>query len=348
MTAAADQFVLAVGPWTDSAPSQEVRRFGTVSYRSYLDGGVDISFDVPGNSPSAAELSELYTDVWLYRNEVPYARCRVVSLVQTWGADGEDVVQVQAVDYKRLLNARHVQSTLNYATTAEASIIWGVIQHTQALDGGDLGITAGTLTSGTNRDRTYYAGDNIGKILGDLSGVIDGPWWEIDPTLALNVHPYDDFPVQGTPLMLGATARMMARKSGAGLFANSVFVSGDNNQTTPVSLDSTDVSTDPRGRWERSAGFPTTTLQDSVQEKAEGFLAETERPPVQWSVELEPERWLTDADFIRGDEVTLLVPENSVAAQVPGAGVQTRVTTLSFSLTADGQLNVTAELLELT
>lgn len=345
--APADVFTLAVGPWQDTQPSQEIGQFGSVSVSSNLDDGVEVSFDIPGRSPTARAIDELATDVWLYRESVAFVRARVVSVVQTWGPDGDDLVSVTAVDYKRLLNARHVWSPLTYSGVDQAQIVLDVINHTQALTGGSLGIIAGTLGAGFARDRTYKIGENIGKVLGDLSGVINGPWWGIDADRQLNCFPYFAFPVRDTPVMLGATARSLTRQSGASEFANAVFVDGDDAATVPVQVEDVNVGTDPRGRWERAAGFPNVVLQPTLDEKADGLLEASESPIAQWSCELEVSRFLTDLDVSPGEYVEVVVPPSVVAPiESPGFSVGCQVMSLSLALSGDGAASVSVELIE--
>jgi hypothetical protein len=344
----ADIYTIAVGPWTGADPTQEVTSFGQVSISTNFDDGTQLSFDVLGGSPEAAQISELATDVWVYQLGAVWLRCRVVAVEQAWGENGEDVATVTAVCYKRLLNARHVQSPLSYTATDQAQIVWGLIQHTQAQTGGTLGITAGTLNGGSvNRDRQYVPGENIGKVLADLSTVLNGPWWGVDGNRLLQVRPLSAFAANTTPLMLGATARKLSRRSGAAQFANSAFVDGDNASTVPVSVNSATIATDPRGRWERAAGFPTVVEQQTLVEKANGLVATSVSPAAAWSVEVEPARYLTDANFDVGETVEVVVPPSAVAPLgTPSLTVIARIMNVSVSLGADNTASASMELIE--
>lgn len=339
MTTAADLFKLAVGPWTESVPNGDVGLFGTVSVESNFDAGTSISFGVSGGSPESALIAGYETDVWLYRDGTPAERCRVLPPDDDWAPNGEHARSVQSVDYKRLLNARYVQSSLSFEAEAQEQIVWALIQHTQAQPGGDLGITAGTLGSSTVRDRTYEAGENIGKELDDLTKVVDGPWYGIDGLLRLNCFPASSFPVRSTPIQMGATARRMRRIPSSSGFANSAFVDGDGAVTVPVSVDSATVATDPRGRWEVAAGFPTVQLQETLVEKANGIIQELDAPAGQWDVEIEPSRFLRDANYEVGDFVELVHPKT-------GASVGVQIMHLSYSFSASGDLSVKVQGLE--
>lgn len=343
-------FTIAVGDSSASSPSQEVASFDTLGLSLSLDAGGECSFTVPGNSATAQIINELASDVWVYKSGVIFARYRIISIGQAWGPDNDDVVSVMAVDYKRLMNARHVQTALTYTATGQADIIAAIIAHTQSQPGGDWGITNGTLDNdGQFLNRSYALGENIGTILADLSGVINGPYWSVDGGLILNVSSGDitTFPIEGTPIMLGGTARALFRSGGTGEFANSVFVDGDSASTTPVVADTALIATDPRGRWERAVGFPNVVEQAMLTQYADGLVEEFNSPLSTWSCDIDAARYLTDAAFAPGDRVTVVVPA-TVAAPIgnPGFSVTGQVMTVSLSFTADGALTVSMEVIE--
>lgn len=343
-------FTVAVGDSSASVPKQEVASFDQMALSSSLDGGCDVSFTVPGNSATARLINELASDVWVYRHGSVFQRYRIVGIGQTWGPDNDDVVSVQGVCYKRMMNARHVQGALSYSGVGQADIVAAIVAHTQSQTGGDWGITNGTLDNdGQFRDRSYVLGENIGTILSDLSEEIDGPAWRVTGDLKLEVRSGDPatFPVQGVPIMLGGTARAFTRNAGTGEFANSVFVDGDSSVTVPSVADMPNIADDPRGRWERAAGFPNVVQQTTLDDKAAGLLAEYASPVAVWSCEIEPSRYLTDAPFAPGDLVSIVVPE-TVAAPIgnPGFSVTGQVMNLSLGFTADGELSVSMEVVE--
>lgn len=350
MTEASEVFTVAVGDAQAAAPKQEVASFDSLSLSMSLDAGSDASFTIPGSSPSANVVNELASDVWLYRFGSIIARYRIVAIGQAWGEDGEDVVSITAVDYKRLLNARHLQSSMTFTDRGQADLVADLIEHTQSQTGGDWGIVNGVLDNDDReRDRSYVIGENIGSLLANLSSVIGGPSWSIDGHLRLNVRSgrSSTFPVQAIPIMLGGTARGLERSSGASDFANSVFVDGDNAFTVPATANSAGIVDDPRGRWERAEGFPSVVLQQTLQEKAEGLVDQYATPVATWSCDIEPSRYLTDAAFSPGDLVTVVVPA-TVAAPIgnPGFSVTGQVMNVALSFTGDGELSVGLEVIE--
>lgn len=350
MAIAENIFTIAVGNSANSLPSQEVASFDTLSLSLSLDAGGECSFTVPGNSATALLINELASDVWVYKSGVVFARYRIISIGQAWGPNNDDVVSITAVDYKRLMNARHVQTALTFTSVGQADIIAAIIAHTQSQPGGSWSITNGTLDNdGRLRNRSYALGENIGTILANLAGVINGPYWSVDGNLVLNVSSGDitAFPIQGTPIMLGGTARSLTRSGGTGEFANSVFVDGDSASTVPAVVDTAGIATDPRGRWERAVGFPSVVEQATLQQYAEGLVEEFNSPLSTWSCEIDAARYVSDAAFSPGDRVTVVVPATVVAPiGNPGFSVTGQVMNVSLSFTADGALTVSMQVIQ--
>jgi hypothetical protein len=337
-----------LGPWTGSVGSFEVADFDQVTYTDNMDAGAELDFSISAMSAAAYGLSELATDVWLHRGTALEERFRVLTADAEWGESGEDRLAVKAVSYKRLLAWRHLQTALSYAATGQANIVAGLIAHAEAQPGGDLNTTVGSLDSGgINRDRQYTAGENIGKLLSDLSAVIDGPYWNFTAAKALIVKPSTSFTEHATPIVRGATARKMNRKSGAGTFANAAVVSGDSQSTVPVFAASATVATDPRGRWEVASGFPSVILQSTLVEKANGVVADSETPTAQWSVSLDPARYDGDLYLKPGEYVNLHWPPAVFRPVGLTGAVRCQTMTVKTVFNADGATAVDVELFEL-
>lgn len=347
-----DVYTLAVGPW-DGSPTQEIGLFGQVTIDSSFDSGCQITFDVPSDSPTAYALGELDTDVWLYAGngvdpvEVQH-RFRVIGVDEAWDENGVGRADVTAVCYKRLTVGRHFLTAgrVDHVTQGVLLLDW-IVDELQAPTGGDLGITAPSILSSHYRDREWELGDSIGKLAHDLTGVIDGPWWEIDGEL---VVVYKDeqgvsyFPTHRTPLTLGGSATTMKRRSSADRFANVAIVTGDAESTVPVIEEAAGLASDPRGRWERVIGT-TIERQDTLNERALAEVDEALHPITQWEASIDPARYLTDAGYQIGDFVPLVKPPSSVrTVGVTGEQVLVQIMNSTLTLDADGlaTVNVTA------
>lgn len=340
-------YKIAVGPWL-TGPVQELTFYQSWTLDTNLDDGCTFSFTVPTFAPETEYISELDTDVWVYRGGQLDQRFRIIQVSQSWGSSGEDVVTVQAVCYRRLLGSRYVLSPLRFDQVSQGDIIWGLIDHTQSQLAGNLGIAVGGLGPTVLRDRSYEVGQNILDLIVDLTNVIDGPTWEIDENLQLQVSQAGLFPLNPMPIVLGATASAMVRPSGASKFANVAVVSGSNEQTSTVVKELWTLATDPRGRWERRASFPSAVIQDTLQDHADGLVSDYQSPTTIWQVEVVPDRYFDDAQYKLGDLVRLIQPRSVVASiGDPAPEIDGQVVAIQIQQDSSGSVDVSMRVLEI-
>lgn len=342
-------YQIALGAATGTSPTQVLTAFESWTLERNLDDGCSLSFSVPGNSLPAVLLEELETDLWLYRDGVLEQRFRVVEINREWDANGSGSLAVQAACYRRLLRARHVLTPLTYTGISQGQIIWNLIQHTQGQPGGNLGITLGTTGPAILRDRAYEIGTNILDAITDLGRMLNGPTWEIDELLQLNVSVASAYPSKPQPVQVGTNALTLRKPSGAASFANAVIVTGDTRLTSPVYLAVPTITTDPRGRWERYASYPQEGSNTALTEQANGLLEASESPLIIYDFTLEPDRYFTDSHYNIGDFITIVeppivVPSNAnptiAAYTVPGNRVAAQVLTERVVVSNSGQVDV--------
>ena len=342
-------YVVAIGPASGSVPAQVLTVFESWTFDRNLDDGCTLSFSCPGNSLPGVLIQELSTDLWLYLSGVLEQRFRIVEVNQTWDADGKNTVDVVAVCYRRLLASRHLVADVTFTGVSQGDIVWQLIQATQATTNGNLGITAGSLGPTVLRDREYKAGQNILEAIVDLSRAENGIAWEIDGGLVLTVTQPSLYPSKAQPVQLGTNALSLSKPSGAALFANVVLVSGDIQNTTLEIEEAAGLATDPRGRFERYASYPSAALQTTLEEQARGLLDDTISPAIVYRFEIEPERFFTDSGYSVGDFITIVEPPSvipstanpSVASLVvSGERVAAQVLTQSVGVNADGNITV--------
>lgn len=342
------EYFLGVGPASLPRPSVVITDFSSWQVTNNLDEGCSISFNSRGVSLGASLIGELETDVWLYRNGQIVQRFRITSLTQEWDFDGNDIIDVQAVCYRRIFQSRHVLSTLTFTGVGQGDIIAGLIAHTQGQPIGDLGITFGALDNSVLRTRIYQPGDNIFEMITDFTRVANGVAWEIDGNLTLTVRPFFDYPLRSTPIQLGATAQSMSRPSNAEQFANVAIVSGDVEATNIVILGTPGLVSDPRGRWERVVALSGEQNQSALEERAFGTLDTALSPPSTWTVDLVPFRYETDLDLEVGELVALVEPPSIAYRSGPADAILLQIVDRNLSYTADGDETVTVSGVEIT
>jgi hypothetical protein len=344
---AINNFTVSVGPYSGTGPTQALTFYDSWTLDRNLDDGCTFSFAIPGYVPEADAINELDTDVWLYRDGILDQRFRIVQVNQSWGPSGEDTISVQAVCYRRVFAGRYLNTNFVFSQVSQGQIIWDLIDHSQGLTNGDLGVTIGNLGPTVLRDRNYEAGQNILDIIVDLCNVINGPSWEIDENLELVISQYPLFPSNPTPIVLGSTASSMSRPSGASRFANVALVSGNQQETSIVIAEATGLPSDPRGRWERRASYPSVSLQDTIIDHADGLLTEYQAPTTIWTVDVDPGRFFGDAQYQLGDFVRIVQPPSTAAPiSVPAVEVPGQIVAISVDADADGDVRIVMRVLE--
>jgi len=340
-------FTVAIGPASGTRPIQEVTDFDAWTLDNNLDDGCSFSFSCRGDSEAGRLISELESDVWLYRGPTLTQRFRVTGVSQSWDSDGSNTLSIASTCYRRLLKKAFVRSPLSFSGS-QGSIVSGLVAHAQAAPGGSLGITDGSLGPAILRDREYEVGQNVFDAIVDLAKIENGIAWDVTAGLELIVTTQLGFPTRVQPVELGVTARSMERPSSSEQFANAAIVTGNVESTVPAFSATVGVATDPRGRWERFASIGQEIDQTALQERADGLILQSLSPVATWSVEMEPSRYFFDAEYEIGDLVTIVRPRD--AASVIGSSaprIDAQTISRQVQLSADGELAVVVTFVEL-
>lgn len=335
----------AIGPSSGSSPTQPVTSFGSATGAMDIDlQGASVTLVILGHTPEADVVDELVTDLWLL-GDFPM-RYRVWAVWQDFDEHGDDRISFQAVTYERLMNRRLVGAGgLLYNNTDVGTILWNAIQHTQAKPGGDLGITAGTITAGVTTSIDWQPGENIGARVEEMMNAA-GCYWYIDEDKAVQVVRRDLTTPILEPIMWGVNARALQRASAGVGFSNSIYVSGA-AETTALFATHPDIATDPRGLWESAMAVPTETVQSALTATANGELALRYQGLSRWNVTYVAEHWIGASRIQPGDKATLIVPKTLAGPAVPPASVQVECVSMALGFSGDGDMEVRAVVEEL-
>lgn len=341
----------AVGPAGANAPSQPVTTFSNLSFTDSLTAGPTLSMTIPGKSAAALVIDGLATDVWVYKKQAKKYRLRILPVDQEWGENGEDDALITTVGYRQVVEARHIVSGPPVFTGVDqGTIIWNLIQHTQAQTAGNLGITPGVIVTGQLRDRTEYKiGDELGKIINDLGDVINGVWWGIDADKVLTVRLWSDFPLIDTSIVHGMNASKVRRSRA--MFANAAGVQGADNVTIPVWREASSILLDQRGRWEAyDSSHSSVTDQLLVAEYADGLLEEASNPPSTWTAQIDPTEFFDgDSQFEVGDRCDVVVPVSAVdESGVPSRKVSVQIVEIQIAVDDNNAATVNVSAVEIT
>lgn len=311
-----------------------VARGRVVTWR--VDAPATAQFTIDGHHEEALELSNLATDLTIYRNGTKLFRGRIIADTDSIDPDSHDV-QCTAIDYRGLLQYRVVnEAGRTFTSTDQGAIAWTLISESQALSGGNWGITNGLgATSGTARDRTYDPGKPLLDAISELGRVDGGFEWEIDANLALNRYYPKRGTVQPHVLDYGGVVASVTRTRKPGDYANSVIATGD-QALAPARATSASIATDPVGRWEVSRGYQSIKEQSTLSGRATWLLAEAGTMRPELVVRLVANRWEGPTVLWIGDTATLAV--NSGRLTINSAH---RTVELSAALDEDNVESVT-------
>lgn len=290
-----------------------------------------------GDDPILGLIVELVTDLVVLRDGVVMFRGRVATLGDRMEGDTY-AVTVTAVDYRQLFQTRMIHTDVTFNNVPQAEIVWQLINTSQMQESGFLGIGPGILDSGgVSRDRSYFAGDYIGKLIDDMRQVIDGFDWWIDTDLLLQVRSPRREAATNYVLLWGSNLKAFDRQSSLADFRNVIRQAGAEG-TTPFTAT---ALPDPRGRWELSVGNPNVVLDETLQEKAEGELANRKDPRAWVTCVLEPGIYGNSITTNLGDIVRVVVQRGRL-----NINSDFRVHEQSFAVTKDGQETVSLALRE--
>lgn len=120
-----------------------------------------------------ALLDPARTKIWALLNGVPKFACILWTIRPTIPGDG---MQLATSDDLSYFHARVLRVTKVYAADDQGAIVKDLLDYAQAIPGGDIGMIVPSVSTGVDRDRTWYHYERpiIGKLISQMAEVIDG------------------------------------------------------------------------------------------------------------------------------------------------------------------------------
>src|SRR5438034_5973844 len=248
------QFILGppTGGWVTPLAQATAR---TITWR--LTDAHDASFTVNATAGLDAGIVPLATDLHVLYAGQPVFRGRIGNSSDQLSG-GAHLATFSATSYRGLLNRRQLynSSRLVWTATDVATIAWGLLQQTQTLPGGNLGIVQGLgfPTAGVTASKTVQPGDLIGEKIDDLAYVdIAGFDWDIQPSDQTQ-HTFDLWPPghgqdRGVVLQYGdsTTGSNWQRDVDTSAFADALRMTGGTPSTgtgpSPVEVTTAGIGT---------------------------------------------------------------------------------------------------------
>lgn len=345
-----DRIRFYIGPGLEGGHTFELTRAKDRQLTMRLTEPSEVSFSINGEDPAIdphgngdLELREDIHVTWEEDNgsQTEIFRGRVGGTTDSLEATTH-TVGVTAHDYREVLNRRRLYSTdqLTYTTADQAFIAWNMINITQTKTGGNMGITRGTgQTTGKTRDRTYLAGDSIGERIQELSEVLDGFDWDIEPSgpSALEFNIYYPQRGQNNNVTLewgGEAVQTLERTVDPADFANALRLTGKDDGIF-AEREGGGLADNPTGRWD---GIFTSNikLQTTLDERAEWLLDKHRAIVPSYSIQLREGFWRGKNHIWVGDTVRVVIPSGRLKTNI-----ELRVYEIDFSITDDGVTEIT-------
>lgn len=289
--------VLSGAPPSGVESKQLTTAYGRhVTYR--LDGISDAQFFMDGHSSEAALITELSTDLILYRRTQAGAiekmyRGRIITETDDVTPDNH-TCQFSTNDYRGMLQNRVVGIAGRAFAAVDAGLIaYTLISESQALLGGNWTVTNGAgASAGVPHTIAYDPGSDIMEMITNLAHRVTGAFeWEIDANLALNRYYPTRGSATGAVLDFGGIITHMRKTLTSTGYGNAALLTGDGTTTIPVIKTSGTIGTDVQGRWERFVSFSDIKEQATLDQRALWTLGVIGTLRPQWVVTLAPGRW---------------------------------------------------------
>ncbi len=169
---------------------------GDVRINERLKGAGGLNATIPRRHPKAtrANLDTETTLIGAVRDETLMF---IFTLQNATSAPGDETIQLDGVGLWDLLRHRTLRSAagmthgtwraselaVRFTSVDQFRIVEDLLDHTQTMAGGDLGIAVVyDVLSGVTRDRTYKANaSSVGELIEELADVEDGFDWALEP-----------------------------------------------------------------------------------------------------------------------------------------------------------------------
>lgn len=126
-------------------------------------------------------------EIHVYRRGIQRAAGQISWSYPQVPQSGQRVIQFQTVGWLDLLLQRFTDSSMALSDDPGENMA-ALIDYTQGLPNGDLGITIGTIQSSGQTDVRNYSYKNIHDAIIELSEIIGGPDFEFTPDKVFNVY----------------------------------------------------------------------------------------------------------------------------------------------------------------
>lgn len=336
-----------------------------------LNDSATFTFTLDGHAPEAALVEEMRTEVMVWRDSVPYFR-GIVAQSQDSISETVHTCTYTAHDYFSMVQRRYLNKPLVAGDPGISQDLWLVVLldaavNLHAADGSsflpgsflplEVQTVAGDGTprgqGGPNRVRSYEAGAAVGKLIQDMSAVINGFDFDVSPSGA-DMGNTDDhlrvfFPAAGQirtePLEYGAALSTVSRSVNSADYSNLWRVIGNSGASDAPQLAAEIWNDDaiwnpdaPVGTWQNVENASDVSDRGTLAEHAAGALSKSGVLIPSYTLGLRPGAYEHDA-FNMGDTVPLVIRSGRLNV-TPDTGGTVRILARSFDISDDSTEDV--------
>jgi hypothetical protein len=262
-------------------------------------------------------------------------------------------VNIAASDYRAMLARVFPAAPYTFTATDQGQLAKFFLRAMAAYDNappsGDLNYNLGLVwqgvlnpdgsyrsdnVTGVVRDRTYQGSENVAQIVDDLAACINGFEWgldPVDPLTAGSVQPNSlqtctaavYYPNRGVTRTFvaeyGSSVASLTRTVQSSDFANWVAFYGQaTNPANPLKALSmgpywADIANNQAGNWQAFQSQPSITVQATLQEQADGYIALHSQLVPAYTLVLMPRAWVQRSDCWLGDTIALRIRSGRLA-----------------------------------
>ncbi|HEX4503882.1 MAG TPA: hypothetical protein VH187_22375 [Scandinavium sp.] len=333
-------WTMAVGPW-NTGPVVAVANARGRQFNFQVDDSSKFTFTLNGNDTVFQYITELVTDVWVYRYGQLFWRGRIGATSDAID-EQSNVVTLNCFDYREWLGRQILGpgATLSWRAQTSAKVINDMLVWILGRPGLQPQLTldaSGLPTSTINFDTL------VGGTVKDVVASMNGFGWQVIPVsqLGLNLKAVSPFYYRRNDVFVmeyGGAVAQVARSLDTGNFADSVFASGD-MALAPIVQDATGIATAPQGRIMAAASDPSIVDHSHLVAFANQQATNMQLVAAAWTCVLKKGVWINQADAWVGDIIKFIVKSGRI-----NINDNYRITQMDLTLSDDGadhQVNLT-------
>jgi hypothetical protein len=336
-------------PATRNTLAAEVTEARARKFHFDLFNPATAAFDVDGRSPTVPGLAELSQDLVALRWD-PSSSSAYLPMFRGPIGHTEDkldatthVVNVQAADYRAMLD-RCLVNAATYTATAQEAIIAALVApySVTAAAPYNQGVRVHTVATGVNRTVVYAGTETVAAEINKLATQSGGVEWGCEPAFdtttpaAPTAELYLWYPTRGTtrPFVAeyGTNVAQVSRVVDSFSFANYVLVTGASGVAAQTAAG--DVVANPaahaEGLWQITESSANETSTTTLANLAAYTLAADSILTPSYQLTLTPGAWRSKNDFWLGDTIEIRVASGRLNVDVAA-----RVIVIDFALSDD-------------